>query len=344
MPTGYSYLGVRYPKIAARLPRLPIGNFPTPLEAIVGTSEGLWIKRDDCTHSLYGGNKIRKLEYLLAAARTRGAQQLVTFGGVGSNHALATALHARQHGLDCQCWLMPQRLTTSVAGTLQRHQNNESDLFVSPARRSERVSAMRALRDVEGQGLSVVPLGGTSPLGSIGYVNAAMELAEQWRGEPPARVYVASGTMGTAAGLAVGFSLLGWPTQVIAVRVTQPAQCSEEGMAKLCRKILHRLHASEPRINRGLNPRFELRTNYLGSDYADPTECSQRAVQHAKDHWGLALETTYTGKVMACLLDDLNEKPAEERWLYWHTYSGPAAPASRLAPSYESLLSLCRSA
>ncbi|MEL7311392.1 MAG: pyridoxal-phosphate dependent enzyme [Pseudomonadota bacterium] len=344
MPIGYSYLGVRYPRVAAKLPRLPIGNFPTPLTPIGDADTGLWIKRDDLTHTLYGGNKIRKLEYLLAAAQHRGAQQVVTFGGVGSNHALATALHSRQHGLDCQCWLLPQRLTGSVAGTLQRHQANASDLFVSPARRHERLNAMRTLRDKAGSGLSVVPLGGTSPLGSIGYVNAAFELAEQWRDAPPSRVYVASGTMGTAAGLAVGFALLGWPTKVVAVRVTQPAQCSSNGLAKLCRKILHRLHACEPRIDRRLTPNVELRTEYLGEDYADPTRASQDAVDHARQHWRLSLETTYTGKVMACLLDELKEKPPRERWLYWHTYSGPAAAAGALEPAYESLLSLCRSA
>ncbi len=343
MVTGFSYLGARFPRIAARLPRLPLGQFPTPLEAL-DAEAGLWIKRDDQTHALYGGNKIRKLEYLLADARGRGIQQVVTFGGVGSNHALATALHSRVHGLECQCWVMRQRMTSSVAGTLQRHQQNQTDLFVSPRQRAERVEAMRSLRDARNGDVAVVPLGGTSPLGSIGYVNAAFELAAQWRGDPPERVYVAAGTMGTAAGLAVGFALLNWQTEVVAVRVTAPSQCNDVGMHKLCRKILHRLHRCEPRINTALVPRVSLRTDYLGADYADPTPASNAAVSAARARWGLPLETTYTGKAMACMLDELDSRESGAPWLYWHTYNGPAATAGELNPDYESLLALCRSA
>lgn len=342
MPVGYSYLGQRFPNVAAKLPRLMLGNYPTPIDRIGNADSKLWIKRDDMTHTLYGGNKIRKLEYLLAAARGRGSRRVVTFGGVGSNHALATALHARQHGLDCQCWLMPQRMTTSVAGTLQRHQINASDLFVSPGRRTTRVDAMRHLRDSNDGQLSVVPLGGTSPLGGIGYVNAAFELAAQWRHAPPEKIFVAAGTMGTAAGLAVGLHLLDWPTEVVAVRVTAPSQCNDAALKKLARKILHRLHICDSRIDIDGTPRVSLRTEYLGDDYADPTSASRQAVDHAQREWGLPLETTYTGKAMACLLDELGEKHADQHWVFWHTYNGPAANPGTLAGPYEAMLGLCR--
>ena len=339
-PTGYSHLNRRYPRLAARIARLPLASLPTPLHRAGSGDDTLWIKRDDTTHTLYGGNKVRKLEYLLARARQRGARRIVTFGGVGSNHALATALHARQFELDCQCWLMPQRMTGSVSGTLQRHQDNGSDLFASPRRRSERVAALRALR-AQGE-LAVVPLGGTSPLGSLGYVNAAFEFAHQWRGTPPARVYVAAGTMGTAAGLSVGFDLLDWPTEVIAVQVTATSECNPSGLAKLCAKIRALLHHHEPRIAVHGAPRVSLRTRYLGADYADPTRASRAAVDAARARYGLALETTYTGKVMACLLDELPTREPAQPWVYWHTYSGPAAEVRDLSAPYSDWLSLCR--
>lgn len=343
-PMGYSYLEAKYEGLSRRLPRLPLGDFPTPISKL---DERLWIKRDDFTHIVYGGNKLRKLEYLLGDANVRGCDGVVTFGGVGSNHALATALHSRNVDLDCTCVLMRQRMTDFVETTLQRHQRNATALVAWPDNRAGRVAQMRGLRDAMPQSLAVLPLGGTSPLGSIGYVNAAFELAAQWReATPPERIYVAAGTMGTAAGLAVGLDLLGWPTRVIAVRVTAKSQVNRRAMDKLCAKISRRLHQADGTI--AYRPtaaqRVDIRDSFFGDDYAHATAESIAAVAHAKQAWSLPLETTYTGKAMACLLDDLRTTQSQSPWLFWHTYNGrPAGYRPALNDDYSAFLSLCSS-
>ena len=292
-PAGYSYLAERFPALTRRLPRLPLGDFPTPLQSLGDPRRHLWIKRDDRTHPVYGGNKIRKLEYLLGEARQRGSEDIVTFGGVGSNHVLATAIHGSAVGVRTTGIMLPQRMTDYVRGTLERHQQIDSRLLQSPAARRARVALMRRLRDDAEGGLTVVPLGGTSPRGSVGYVNAALELAMQWhRPMPPERIYVAAGTMGTAAGLAVGLALLGWPTEVHAVRVTAPHQVNEPAMRKLTAKVAGLLQRADPRIGRIEAPwrRVTIRTAYLGEDYADVTAESQNAVEEAMRRWRLPLE------------------------------------------------------
>ena len=346
-PAGYSYLAERFPALTRHLPRLPLGDYPTPLQRLGDRRRGLWVKRDDRTHPVYGGNKIRKLESLLGDARQRGNADVVTFGGVGSNHVLATAIHGGALGVRTTGMMLPQRMTDYVRGTLERHQQIDSRLMASPAARRARISLMRQLRDGAERGLTVVPMGGTSPRGSVGYVNAALELATQWtRPQPPERIYVAAGTMGTAAGLAVGLSLLGWPTEVQAVRVTAPHQVNTAGMKKLTGKIAGLLQRGDPRVGALEAPwqRVTIREDYLGEDYADVTPASQRAVDESLRRWGLPLETTYTGKAMACLLDDLAEHPSHGDWLFWHTYNGRAAPGSvgALESGYADFLSLCR--
>lgn len=344
-PRGYSYLNQRFPLLAQKLARLPLANLPTPLQPLEA-DRSLWVKRDDLTHRLYGGNKVRKLEYLLADARRRGKQNVVTFGGVGSNHALATALHATRNDLSCTAMLMPQRMTDFVLGTLTRHQANGTALTQYFFNRPQRVASLRHLRD--NSQLAVVPMGGTSPIGSIGYVNAAFELAQQWpaTAAPPARIYVACGTMGTAAGLALGVAMLGWPTQIIAVRVIDYDECNEQAIAKLCQKIWRRLKRADATLPDIDNPaaNVEIRHDYLGAGYAHATPAAKAAVADAAKQWGLALESTYTGKAMACLQDEWQNKPPEAQWVFWQTYSGnPASTLSgtKLTGDYADFFSLC---
>ncbi|MEO0575241.1 MAG: pyridoxal-phosphate dependent enzyme [Pseudomonadota bacterium] len=344
-PRGYSYLNQRFPTLAQKLARLPLADLPTPLERL--ESDGsLWVKRDDLTHRVYGGNKVRKLEYLLADARQRGKENVVTFGGVGSNHALATALHATRNDLACTAMLMPQRMTDFVRGTLTRHQSNGTALTQYYFDREKRVASLRHLRDTSK--LAVVPMGGTSPLGSIGYVNAAFEIAEQWPAgsPPPERIYLACGTMCTAAGLAVGMAMLGWPTQIIAVRVIDVDECNERAIKTLCQKIWRRLKLADTTLPDIDDPaaNVQIRHDYLGAGYADPTPAAKAAVTDAASRWRLSLESTYTGKAMACLTDEWPDKATDSRWVFWQTYSGnPTRTLTNktLTGDYADFFSLC---
>jgi D-cysteine desulfhydrase len=333
-PTGYSYLASHYPDLARRLPRVPLAHLPTPLERREYALGALWIKHDDATHPVYGGNKVRKLEYLLGAALQRRCSRVVTFGGVGSNHALATAIHATGLGLDCHCILGPQPNTPYLADTLRRHQQIGTGLWRWPRERAALVARLRALRDGAAGATAVIPLGGTSWTGSVGYVNAAFELAAQLarRHElPPDEVYLPIGTMGTVAGLATGFALLDWPTRITAVRVVAASVCNEQRLARLCDKMAAMIGRLDWRAAgiAGIGSRISLRHEFLGEGYACPTEPARRAIDVGREQFGLTLETTYSGKAMAALLSDREAGRLHgRRVLFWQTYSGPA----RVAP------------
>ncbi|MEX1266808.1 MAG: pyridoxal-phosphate dependent enzyme, partial [Woeseia sp.] len=199
----------RYPVLAAKLGKLPLGELPTPLrEADFNGAAGrrhILIKQDNLSGALYGGNKVRKLEYLLHTAQQKGCRCVATFGTVGSHHALATALYAREQDLDCICFLSHQKRTSSVPGVLNALLQSGAKLVRFGGNYSQRIATLR--EHLHGRRVRVIPIGGTSWTGTVGFVNAGLELAAQLEERDaalPERLYVATGTMGTAAGLALG--------------------------------------------------------------------------------------------------------------------------------------------
>ena len=174
-------LSIFYPRLAAQLPKRPIADLPTPLrEYMLGSGAGaqaVLVKRDDLSGKLYGGNKVRKLEYLLQRAKQRGAKRVATFGTVASNHALATALYASELQLECTCLLSHQSKTPNAPLALNLHLQNQTEIVEFGGPRSQRIATMR--RYLQGRHSWVIPAGGSSWLGVIGFVNAALELAEQ---------------------------------------------------------------------------------------------------------------------------------------------------------------------
>ena len=208
----------RYPPLAS-IPRVPLGDYPTPVEPVQlpGLRGTLWIKRDDLASPTLGGNKVRALEYLLADVQP--GQLLLTGGGEGSTHVLATALHAAHLG-------------ARVHAVRWRHEMHA--LSSDVARRAERECAVVETTSTPVAGIvrtwmrritlraRWIPFGGTSPRGILGHVNAALELADQVEAGKlplPARVVVPLGTGGTAAGLALGLAAAGMRTQVVGARV-----------------------------------------------------------------------------------------------------------------------------
>ena len=197
-------------------PRIPLAHLPTPLEPLPRLSAALggaeiWIKRDDCTGLATGGNKARKLEYLLGAARADGVDTVITLGGVQSNHARQTAAAAARLGLRCQ--LVLPRVVPREGVDYERNGNALLDrllgaeVFVE----DDEPAALRRveilLREAEEAGRTPVvhPPGGSTAVGALGYVNAALEIGQQIRDGAPAfaRTYLGVGTAGTLAGLAM---------------------------------------------------------------------------------------------------------------------------------------------
>jgi D-cysteine desulfhydrase len=173
----------------------------------------------------------------------------------------------------------------------------------------------------------VIPPGGSSPLGTVGFVRAGLELAEQARRNAlpePSRVYLPLGTMGSALGLALGLAAAGLRTKVYAVRVSNAATSSEAALARLTKETRAWLEARDPAFREVAAPALTIVGHQLGRGYALPTAAATKAVDLAAEH-GLSLETTYTGKCLAALLDEataLRDEPV----VFWNTHSSVALP------------------
>jgi D-cysteine desulfhydrase len=289
------------------------------LPALSRPNTSLWIKRDDQTNPQYGGNKVRKLERLLADAESRGAKRIVTVGAVGSHHVLATGLFARSLGISVEAVVVPQ------PGTMHVMENLRADLAhgvkLLPA--SSYVHAAVRIASRLGKGTYYIPPGGSNRLGALGYVEAARELAAQVRAgimpEPDLAV-VALGSGGTAAGLLAGLAAEGMRTRVLAVTVAEPAWLVEHSARSLARKCA-------PTGLRGdLLSRLEHDRRYLGAGYGHPTPSGKAAIDAAATV-GVILDHTYTAKAFAAALDRIAEG-RERTILYWHTLS--SAPMTAL--------------
>ena len=334
------FLAAAHPLLSDRLKKMAIADLPTPVSTVrFDTPEGprtISIKHDDVSCSHYGGNKIRKLEYIFQRARERNASRVATFGAVGSNHALATAIIARQRGFECSCFLVPQKPTPNIPTTLNMHRRIGTEL-VPFGRNVDRLATFR--RYLQGRHCWVIPMGGSSGLGAVGFVNAGLELAHQVASgdlELPHRIYIANGTMGSCAGLALGLALADLPIEVHAVRVVDDRFTTPPGFERLLQKtamMLHRIDASIP-ADLADRTRIRWRSEFLAGGYAVADSVTRNAVAVAGDALGLKIETTYTGKAMAALLHDLTlQDYAGERCLFWNTYNSRPLPVTGDRPS-----------
>jgi D-cysteine desulfhydrase len=296
----------------------------------------LAVKRDDLTSPFYGGNKVRKLEYLLAEAIANGCDAVLTYGSVGSNHALATSVLAGRLGLACHAVLLDQAVTPYVAATLRYHLRLGTGLH--PARsfsQSREVAVQVRTRHPGGaKRMYEIPWGGSNWLGAVGFVAAALELARQIRdtGEPePDFLYVAGGTMGTAIGLALGLRVAGLRTHVVAPRVVPSGSGANSWIADLLVETNRELHARDAAFMLFDEPlqNLEIRTEFLGAGYAEATPGAREAVQLMHDLQHVRLETTYTAKAFASLVADARSgRLTGRRVLFWNTYSSAPYPSN----------------
>ena len=316
-----------YPTLRG-LPWVSLASLPTPLERIEAGGREFLIKRDDLSSTSYGGNKVRKLEFILAHAREMGASRVITAGAAGSHHALATALYARQLGLRATLVLFPQPLNDHVREILLADAGLGAELRFAARMTAVPAAVMAARLAHMSDRVYVIAPGGSDPYGTLGYVNAMLELAEQVRDqamEPPATIVVAAGTMGTAAGIALGAQLLGWPTRVAAVRITSRLVTNEIALQRLVRSTAALLARHGLRIDdAAAGARIELLHSQVGLGYGKSTDAADAALSAFRER-GLELDVTYTAKAAAELLGA--ERPGV---LYWHTLSGklPDLPAA----------------
>lgn len=319
----------RFPGI--QLPFVPLATLPTPLERLqeLGDALGfsLWVKRDDLSGDLYGGNKLRKLEFLLGDALKQGHENVWTVGAIGSHHVLATCIWARKLGLTPSALHFPQPVTPHVQKNLKALATTKPNLTLVDHRAGLPIEMFKVkLKEwlQTDERFYYIPGGGSSPLGTVGYVNAALELVAQCEemGEAlPDVVYVAAGTCGTLVGLTLGFALAGVSVEVVGVRVVDKVVCNRPIASRLGNQVSDVLTAAGvPNVPRLANRDYTLDNAHFGREYGTPTEEALSAIRLAAES-GLNLEGTYTAKAFAALIHDA-DRWRDKKVLFWHTLNG----------------------
>jgi D-cysteine desulfhydrase len=317
----------RFPALVKTLPHLSLSERPTPVRELPGL--GVWLKEDGAFGSGgWGGNKVRKLEWLIPDAQRRGRRSILTFGGLGTNWGLATALYAREHSLATALALIDQPLDDHVRAQLARLEASGARIYRTHTKaRTVAMLPWLLARNARGGHLPyLLPAGGSSPVGALGYVEAALEIAAQAKAgslPEPAHVVVAVGTGGTAAGLALGFQLAGLRTRVTGVVVNDQLRLDAAVLARLARRTAALLERRGAHLGPlWLGPEMlDLTRGQIGAGYGHPTEAAGRATALAAEE-RLSLDPVYTAKAMAGLLALRGEGCLDGPLLFVHT-DGP---------------------
>lgn len=310
-------------------PRVILSHSPTPLEKLPRLSEFLgcqiWIKRDDCTGLAGGGNKTRKLEYLLADALQQKADTIITFGGIQSNHARQTAAAAAKSGLNCELIL------EDVSGVPQQDYYHNGNILldrlcgalvhrVAAGQNSQDVLAQRlTLLEQQGKKAYVIPVGGSNPLGSLGYVNCAQEILSQSKALNLRfdHIVLASGSAGTQAGLLAGLIARQSTIPVLGICVSRSGEEQEVLVEQLLGQTLSLLNLDSAQAK----GRVKAKGNYYGKGYGMASQSMIEAVKLLARLEGLLLDPVYTGKAMAGLIDLCQQGmfQAQQNILFLHT-------------------------
>ncbi len=318
-----------------KFPRYPLSHWPTPLAPLARLQSRfagprLFIKRDDCTILAMGGNKTRKLEFLVADALKAGADTLVTHGAVQSNHVRQTAAAAAAAGLACDA-LLEHRVACDDSqyggsGNVLLDRMLGAVLHPVPGGTDMNLALTDLARRLVSQGRKpyLIPGGGSNALGALGYVECVRELAQQCAafGLSKPHLVVASGSAGTHAGLAAGLHALGLPWRLSGVGVRFPRAVQETKVLALANQVLEllglpgRIPASSIRADDG----------FIGDGYGLPALSTLEALELLARVEGILLDPVYTGKAMAGLLSMLQGQAfaADEEVVFIHTGGAPA--------------------
>jgi len=334
--TAVPLLFDRFPALSETVPFARLGSPSTPVQRLAALGReidrDLWVKRDDFYGSP-GGGKIRKLEFSLAEFLRQGRQSLITFGPLGSNHVAATATHAARLGIQTHGVLVPQPVQSYVRGNLEcscRHARVEFAHWTAGAAFSAARLWLRG-RWAKGRGPALLAPGGSSIVGILGYVEAALEIANdvrEGRLPEPDLVFMAAGTCGALAGVTLGLRLAGLKSRAVGVRVASRLACTVTTTSWLANRALELLRkkGARPEISKIRRRDLTMLHRYCGRGYGHATKAGLEAVARARELEGLALDTTYTGKAMAAMLDFMaRPEQREARALFMHTWTAPAA-------------------
>ena len=343
-----------YPELQDRVPWASMGNYPTRVHRMEGLAEhlecpNLWIKRDDESSNLYGGNKVRMMEFVLADAKRKNRNALICWGALGSNQVMASCIYGRELGFEEISVVFSQQpihdyvrrnlLIDASLGARMDHAKSSAGLVLKLL-----FQYLKHTNPFAAKRPYLVPLVGSSALSCLGYVNAALELKEQIEGgllPEPDFVFITVGTGGTMAGLQLGLRLAGLESKVIGVRVLDRIFSNERIIAWEINRTLRFLERCGCPTG---CPRYRaeditLAHDFFGEQYAGPTEEGRTAIEVAREHENLPLDVTYTGKTMAALMSFVKkDHNSKKTILFWHTLNSvDLKPLLENAPDPQSL-------
>jgi L-cysteate sulfo-lyase len=314
----------------ARFPRVRLFPAPTPLHRLDNLTRTLggpeiWIKRDDCTVVATGGNKVRKLEWLIGEAKAKGATHIVTQGAVQSNHVRQTAAVARIFGMKCTA-LLEHRIETNdrdylASGNVLLDKLFACDIEYRPAGLDMNAEAEKKGEQLRAAGETayVIPGGGSNTVGALGYVSCAQELIQQAdeMGIKFDRLVTATGSAGTHAGLIVGLEGTNAHLPILGIGVRLPKDRQEANVYKLACATAEYVGLTTP-IRR---ESVVANCDYVGQGYGIPTEGMAEAVAMLAKEEGILLDPVYSGKAMAGMIDLIRKQQIKktERIVFLHT-------------------------
>jgi D-cysteine desulfhydrase family pyridoxal phosphate-dependent enzyme len=318
--------------------RLPLTTLPTALSAMPNLSRelgeiNLYIKRDDVMEIAHGGNKTRKLEYVFADALAKGADCVITMGGIQSNHVRQTVSVAAKLGLESHVVLtnpvpeMETELLSSgnylmdvlMGANIYRTENDDN---VAHAK----MQTIKNSLITKKRKPYLVPLGASDGIGSLGYMLCAQEMMIQWKNMEisPSHIFVGTGSCGTHAGLLMGLRYFGNNfTKVIGISVSEPEEAKKTKVRKVLNQICDVIKIDKDFI---LDRDIIIKDDYYGKAYAYPTEDSIEAIKLVAIKEGILLDPVYTGKAMAGMIDLMNKNmlTTPKDVIFLHTVGAPA--------------------
>ncbi len=320
--------------MATNLSRVSLAHLPTPLQPLERLSRELggpqlWIKRDDLTGLALGGNKTRKLEFLMGEAIHRQAQTVITAGSVQSNHARQTAAAAARCGLRCILVLSPMAPAEPEGNLFLDHLLGAQIRWAGDRDRDEFMQQIADQERVANRTPYIIPYGGSNALGAAAYFEAMHEMVRQSRQAQVEfdSVVFASSSGGTQSGMVAGSAAMHYPGRIVGMSVDEPSDMLAQRVLRLARLTIEyldvRVEVSEDRVI--------VVDDYVGEGYAIMGEPEREAIDLLARFEGILLDPVYTAKAMAGLIDLVRKKTwrQDQAVLFWHTGGAPALFAYR---------------
>jgi 1-aminocyclopropane-1-carboxylate deaminase/D-cysteine desulfhydrase-like pyridoxal-dependent ACC family enzyme len=321
-------LFTRYPIIKDQLQPQQFACLPTPVKAITELANNAWIKQDDLTHPNYGGNKIRKLDFILADIKRQQKKHVITFGATGTNAGVATAMMCYRNQLKCTVYLFEQPLSQTVKDNLALMQAYGAELIYCGSL-LKTVLSFYCSRYRLNRDSYFLWAGCSNSVATFAYINAAFELKQQIDNQDlpePEHIFVPVGSCSTLAGLTLGAKLCGLNSKVVGIRVAPaylgpfPA-CTEGEVNKVIKQAVTQMR-SWGIGDLGPIPDCSFSDEFYGEGYGIASKSSEQAISRFKEI-GIKLENTYTGKAAAAFIEQLDKSKKPQ--LFWQTFNSADA-------------------